>query len=358
MLDKLRAITERYTALDSELSDPNIVSNIDRYRSVLKARSELEPIVDEYRRYASLVHEAEALNDMLLTSDDPEFSSLIRREIAENESLLAGSEEKLRLALIPKDPNDEKNVILEIRAGTGGEEAALFVSDLMRMYTRYAERSGFRKEVLSSSPTDMGGFKEVILSLSGPPGSAVFSKLKFESGVHRVQRIPVTDTQGKIQTSAATIAVMPEVTDLAFELKDADLRIDTFRSGGAGGQHVNKTESAIRITHLPTGIVVQCQDEKSQFKNKEQAMRVLKSRVNEFYESEQMREVSLQRKAMVGSGDRSERIRTYNYPQNRVTDHRISLTLHKLDSFLDGDMDEIVNALILHERSEKMKNGV
>jgi peptide chain release factor 1 len=259
-------------------------------------------------------------------------------------------EEELHILLLPKDPNDDRDVILEIRAGTGGDEASLFGADLLRMYLRYAERSGYKVEYLSSNMTDMGGVKEVVLSIGGRRGT--YSRLKYESGVHRVQRVPETESQGRIHTSAATVAVLPEVDDVQVDIKESDLRIDTYRSSGAGGQHVNKTESAIRITHLPTGMVVSCQDEKSQLKNKEQAMRVLKSRLYDFYHNQQAAERAGARKSQIGSGDRSERIRTYNFPQGRVTDHRIGMTLYKLEAFLDGDMDELIDALILAERSE------
>jgi len=254
--------------------------------------------------------------------------------------------------LLPKDPNADKDVILEIRAGTGGDEASLFGADLLRMYLRYAERNGYKVEYLNNNMTDMGGVKEVVLSISGRRGA--YSRLKYESGVHRVQRVPETESQGRIHTSAATVAVLPEVDDVQIDIKQSDLRIDTYRSSGAGGQHVNKTESAIRITHLPTGMVVSCQDEKSQLKNKEQAMRVLKSRLYDFYHSQQEAERAGARKSQIGSGDRSERIRTYNFPQGRVTDHRIGLTLYRLESFLDGDMDELIDALILAERSAQL----
>lgn len=355
MLDKLIALEKRFECLEAELASESIINDIDRYRSIVKERSELEPVILEFREYRNLSNSITECREMLQESDDPEFSSLIRSEIASLEMAFEKSSERLKEALIPKDPNDDKNVIIEIRAGTGGEEAALFAGDLVRMYLRYAERTGFRYEVLSANSTDMGGYKEIVLSFGGKRGA--YSKLKYESGVHRVQRIPVTESQGKIQTSAATVAVLPEVDDIKFELKDSDLRIDTYRSSGAGGQHVNKTESAIRITHIPTGIVVQCQDEKSQLKNKEQALRVLKSRVYDFYESQRNSDISLRRKIMVGSGDRSERIRTYNFPQNRITDHRIGLTLHKLDLFLDGDIEEMIDSLVIADRAEKLKNG-
>jgi peptide chain release factor 1 len=280
---------------------------------------------------------------------ESEMKELVHLEVAELEQKQAELEDQLHLLLIPKDPNDERDVILEIRAGTGGDEASLFGADLLRMYLRYAERNGYKVEYLSNNMTDMGGVKEVVLSIGKKRGA--FSRLKYESGVHRVQRVPETESQGRIHTSAATVAVLPEVDDVQIDIKDSDLRIDTYRSSGAGGQHVNKTESAIRITHLPTGMVVSCQDEKSQLKNKEQAMRVLKSRLYDFYRSQQDAERAGERKSQIGSGDRSERIRTYNFPQGRVTDHRIGLTLYKLEAFLDGDMDEMIDALILAERS-------
>ena len=283
------------------------------------------------------------------------MKELVHAELNEQEALAAKQEETLHTLLLPKDPNDDRDVILEIRAGTGGDEASLFGADLLRMYLRYAERNGYRVEYISSNMTDMGGVKEVVLSLGGRRGA--YSRLKYESGVHRVQRVPETESQGRIHTSAATVAVLPEVDDVQIELRDADLRIDTYRSSGAGGQHVNKTESAIRITHLPTGIVVQCQDEKSQLKNKEQAMRVLKSRLFDHYQSQQDAALASERRNQIGSGDRSERIRTYNFPQGRVTDHRIGLTLYKLEQFLDGDMDELIDALIVAERAKLLSSN-
>jgi len=262
-------------------------------------------------------------------------------------------QDEMKILLLPKDPNDTRDVILEIRAGSGGDEASLFGADLLRMYMRYAERNGYRVECLSANHTEMGGVKEIVLSIGGKSGA--YSRLKYESGVHRVQRVPETESQGRIHTSAATVAVMPEVDDIQVEIKDSDLRIDTYRASGAGGQHVNKTESAIRITHIPTGIVVQCQDEKSQFKNKEQAMRVLKSRLYDFFQSQQAAAVASERRQQIGTGDRSERIRTYNFPQGRITDHRIGLTLYKLEQFLDGDMDDVIDALVLAEQAEKLR---
>ncbi|MGN0784070.1 MAG: peptide chain release factor 1, partial [Candidatus Aphodomorpha sp.] len=313
---------------------------------------ELVAAAQSYQKTLDTIAECRAmLNDHL----DGEMKELVHAELNEQEALAAKQEETLHTLLLPKDPNDDRDVILEIRAGTGGDEASLFGADLLRMYLRYAERNGYRVEYISSNMTDMGGVKEVVLSLGGRRGA--YSRLKYESGVHRVQRVPETESQGRIHTSAATVAVLPEVDDVQIELRDADLRIDTYRSSGAGGQHVNKTESAIRITHLPTGIVVQCQDEKSQLKNKEQAMRVLKSRLFDHYQSQQDAALASERRSQIGSGDRSERIRTYNFPQGRVTDHRIGLTLYKLEQFLDGDMDELIDALIVAERAKLLSSN-
>ena len=288
---------------------------------------------------------------MLSEQHDAEMRELIHAELTALEEAETKLVEELKFMLLPRDPNDERSVIIEIRAGTGGDEAALFGADLLRMYQRYAERHGFKAEFLNENMTEMGGVKEVVVSLSG---RGAYSRMKFESGVHRVQRVPETESQGRIHTSAATVAVLPEADDVEVEINPNDLQIDTYRSGGAGGQHVNKTESAIRITHLPTGLVVQCQDERSQHKNKDKAMRVLKSRLLELYQSQAAEAEATNRKSQVGSGDRSERIRTYNFPQNRVTDHRIGLTLYKLEAFMDGDMDELIDALILAERTAQL----
>ena len=352
MIDKLQGIKHRFDFLSEKLAAPDAMENRDLWRDMVKERASLEEIVAAFDEYndtiVSLHHCKEMLNEHL----ESEMKELVHAEIEELEAKLQELDGKLHILLIPKDPNDERDVILEIRAGTGGDEASLFGADLLRMYLRYAERNGYRVEYLSSNMTDMGGVKEVVLSIGGNRGA--FSRLKYESGVHRVQRVPETESQGRIHTSAATVAVLPEVDDVQIEIKDTDLRIDTYRSSGAGGQHVNKTESAIRITHLPTGMVVSCQDEKSQLKNKEQAMRVLKSRLYDYYHSRQEAERAGERKSQIGSGDRSERIRTYNFPQGRVTDHRIGLTLYKLEAFLDGDMDELIDALIVAERSETL----
>ena len=352
MLEKLRTICERYEQLSQQIAAPDAMGDMGSWRAMVKEHASLEALAaaaHDYEKTLDTIAECRAkLNEHL----DAEMKELVHAELSEQEALAAKQEEALHTLLLPKDPNDDRDVILEIRAGTGGDEASLFGADLLRMYLRYAERNGYRVEYLSSNMTDMGGVKEIVLSLGGRRGA--YSRLKYESGVHRVQRVPETESQGRIHTSAATVAVLPEVDDVQIELRDADLRIDTYRSSGAGGQHVNKTESAIRITHLPTGIVVQCQDEKSQLKNKEQAMRVLKSRLFDYYQSQQDAALASERRNQIGSGDRSERIRTYNFPQGRVTDHRIGLTLYKLEQFLDGDMDELIDALIVAERAKQL----
>ena len=352
MFDKLQGIKQRFDLLSEKLAAPDAMNDRDFWRDMVKERASLEEIVLAFDEYESTKASLDNCKAMLNDHLDSEMKELVHAEIEELEEKLQTLDEKLRVLLLPKDPNDDKDVILEIRAGTGGDEASLFGADLLRMYLRYAERNGYKVEYLSNNMTDMGGVKEVVLSMSGKRGA--YSRLKYESGVHRVQRVPETESQGRIHTSAATVAVLPEVDDVSIEIKESDLRIDTYRSSGAGGQHVNKTESAIRITHLPTGMVVSCQDEKSQLKNKEQAMRVLKSRLYDFYRTQQEAERAGARKSQIGSGDRSERIRTYNFPQGRVTDHRIGVTLYRLEAFLDGDMDELIDALILAERSEML----
>ncbi len=352
MLEKLRTICERYEQLSQQIAAPDAMEDMGSWRAMVKEHASLEALAAAAHDYEKTLDTIAECRAMLNEHLDAEMKELVHAELSEQEALAAKQEEALHTLLLPKDPNDDRDVILEIRAGTGGDEASLFGADLLRMYLRYAERNGYRVEYLSSNMTDMGGVKEIVLSLGGRRGA--YSRLKYESGVHRVQRVPETESQGRIHTSAATVAVLPEVDDVQIELRDADLRIDTYRSSGAGGQHVNKTESAIRITHLPTGIVVQCQDEKSQLKNKEQAMRVLKSRLFDYYQSQQDAALASERRNQIGSGDRSERIRTYNFPQGRVTDHRIGLTLYKLEQFLDGDMDELIDALIVAERAKQL----
>lgn len=352
MIDKLQGIKQRFDFLSEKLASPDAMADKDAWREMVKERASLEEIVVAFDEYIASQNALENCKAMQNEHLDSEMKELVRSEIEELETRLKALDQQLHLLILPKDPNDERDVILEIRAGTGGDEASLFGADLLRMYLRFAERNGYKVEYLSSNMTDMGGVKEVVLSIGGKHGA--YSKLKFESGVHRVQRVPETESQGRIHTSAATVAVLPEIDDVQIDIKDTDLRIDTYRSSGAGGQHVNKTESAIRITHLPTGMVVSCQDEKSQLKNKEQAMRVLKSRLYDYYASQQAEQRAGTRKSQIGSGDRSERIRTYNFPQGRVTDHRIGLTLYKLEAFLDGDMDEMLDALSVAERSEML----
>ena len=352
MLEKLKGIKERYEQLTALLSDPAVIGDQNRYRELSKEQAGLTDIVNAYDEYMAADAEIESCKAMLEEADDAAMREMIHEELNELNAKEHELSEQLKVMLLPKDPNDDKDVIIEVRAGTGGEEAALFGADLLRMYTRYAERHGYKAELMNENYTEKGGVKEVVLSLQG---KGAYSRMKFESGVHRVQRVPETESQGRIHTSAATVAVLPEAEDVEVDINPNDLQIDTYRSGGAGGQHVNKTESAIRITHIPTGLVVQCQDERSQHKNRDKAMRVLKSRLLELYQSKAAE--ADERKSQVGSGDRSERIRTYNFPQSRVTDHRIGLTLYKLEAFLDGDMDEIIDALILAERTRQLSSA-
>lgn len=354
MLEKLKGIKERYNQLTELLSDAAVISDQNRYRELSKEQAAISDIVAAYDEYMAADAEITACKLMLEETEDAAMREMIHEELNELGAREQELSEQLKVMLLPKDPNDDKDVIIEIRAGTGGEEAALFGADLLRMYSRYAERHGYKAEMMNENYTEKGGVKEVVLSLQG---KGAYSRMKYESGVHRVQRVPETESQGRIHTSAATVAVLPEAEDVEVEINPNDLQIDTYRSGGAGGQHVNKTESAIRITHLPTGLVVQCQDERSQHKNRDKAMRVLKSRLLELYQSRAAEAEADERKSQVGSGDRSERIRTYNFPQSRITDHRIGLTLYKLDAFLDGDMDEIIDALILAERTRQLSSA-
>ena len=354
MLEKLKGIKERYEQLTALLSDPAVIGDQNRYRELSKEQAGLTDIVNAYDEYMAADAEIESCKAMLEEADDAAMREMIHEELNELNAKEHELSEQLKVMLLPKDPNDDKDVIIEGRAGTGGEEAALFGADLLRMYTRYAERHGYKAELMNENYTEKGGVKEVVLSLQG---KGAYSRMKFESGVHRVQRVPETESQGRIHTSAATVAVLPEAEDVEVDINPNDLQIDTYRSGGAGGQHVNKTESAIRITHIPTGLVVQCQDERSQHKNRDKAMRVLKSRLLELYQSKAAEAEADERKNQVGSGDRSERIRTYNFPQSRVTDHRIGLTLYKLEAFLDGDMDEVIDALILAERTRQLSSA-
>jgi len=353
LIQKLEHIKNRYNELNIFLSQPDAINDQTKWRNSLKEQAELEEIVAAYEQYRSVLRGIEDAHEAL-ASGDAELEELAKEELPQLTQDKEKLEGELQIMLTPKDPNDGKNVILEVRAGTGGEEAALFGMDLLRMYTRYAEIRGWKAEILDMNETEIGGCKEATMSISG---SGVFSRLKFESGAHRVQRVPVTESGGRIHTSAATVAVLPEAEEVELEINQQDLRIDTYRSSGAGGQHVNRTESAVRITHIPTGIVVTCQDEKSQIKNRERAMKVLRSRILDMLQSQKEAEYAQGRRVQIGSGDRSERIRTYNFPQGRVTDHRIGVTLYKLDSFLQGDMDELVDQLVLADRTERMKNG-
>ncbi|MCI6483869.1 MAG: peptide chain release factor 1 [Selenomonadaceae bacterium] len=353
MIDKLQAVEDKFLELESLISDPSVLADMPRWQRYNREHAGLEPIVAAYREYKAVCHaieDSKAMLDEGIEEDD--FRHMVEEELAEQRSRKEQLDNELPVLLLPRDPNDDKNVIVEIRGGVGGEEAALFAGDLFRMYSRYAEAQGWRVSILDSNPTEIGGFKEISFAVEG---NGAYSKLKYESGTHRVQRVPVTESGGRIHTSAVTVAVLPEADEVDVDIKAEELRIDTYRAGGAGGQYVNKTESAIRITHLPTGIVVQCQDEKSQLKNKEKAMRVLRARVLEQAQQQQADAIAADRKSQVGSGDRSERIRTYNFPQGRVTDHRIGLTLHKLDFVLNGQLDELLNGLITADQAERLK---
>ena len=350
MFDKLDALESRYETVTAKLSDPVVIADQEEFKKLCKESSDLTPIIEKYREYKAAKDSIAECRE-ILSGGDKELEELARLELAESEKKLAAVSDELKILLIPKDPNDDKNVIIEIRGGTGGEEAALFAADLFRMYTMYAESRRWQIEILSSNPTDIGGYKEVTFSVNG---QGAYSRFKFESGVHRVQRVPSTESQGRIQTSAATVAVLPEVEEVEVDINPNDLRIDVFRAGGPGGQCVNTTDSAVRITHLPTGIVVSCQDEKSQFKNKDKAMKILRSRIYAVMEAERHSQIADERKSQIGSGDRSERIRTYNFPQSRVTDHRINLTLYKLEQILNGSLDELIDALITADQAAKM----
>ena len=353
MLDKLSEVEKRYEEIEHRLYDPSVVADVEQYRQLMKESAALQPIVEKFREYTAAKRYAEEARGLLDGGGlDKEMRELAEQELAENREKAEACAEELKLLLLPRDPNDDRNVIVEIRAGAGGEESALFANSLQRMYTMYAERRGFGTEVMNRNETELGGCKEVSFMVTG---DGAYSRFKFESGVHRVQRVPETEAGGRIHTSTATVAVLPEAEEVELEINPADLQIDTYRSSGAGGQHINKTESAIRITHLPTGTVVECQDERSQFKNKDKAMRVLRARLFERKQQEQDAAIAADRRSQVGTGDRSERIRTYNFPQGRVTDHRIGLTLYRIDAIMDGDLDEIIDALITADRAEKLQ---
>ncbi len=352
MLDKIGAAESRYEEIGNLLTDPGVLNDNQRYRDLMKEYKTLTPIVEKYREYAAAQAALQEAKDLLDESGlDRDLQEMAREQLEESRERMETCAGELKILLLPRDPNDEKNVIVEIRGGAGGEEAALFVAVLYRMYTLYGERRGWKSERMGANETELGGFKEISFSIDG---DGAYSRLKYESGVHRVQRVPETESQGRIHTSTVTVAVLPEAEEVELEIDPKDLQIDTYRSSGAGGQHVNKTSSAIRITHLPTGTVVECQDERSQYKNKEKAMRVLRSRLYEAKLRRQTDQIAAQRRLQVGTGDRSERIRTYNYPQGRVTDHRIGLTLYKLDAVLGGDLDELTDALITYDQAQKL----
>jgi peptide chain release factor 1 len=353
MFEKLRALEEKYDELSGMLGDTSVISNPDKYHKTAKAHAELQDVVDKFRLYKSLSNQLTATKRILEEESDPEMVELAREELRDLEERIAETQEQLKLLLIPKDPNDRKSVVVEIRAGTGGDEASLFAQEIFRMYSRYAERRRWKVEVLSAHYSGVGGLKEVIALVEGED---VYSRMKFESGVHRVQRVPETEAQGRVHTSAITVAVLPEADEVEVAIDPKDIRIDTYCSSGPGGQSVNTTYSAVRVTHIPTGEVVTCQDEKSQIKNKAKALKVLRSRLYEKALEEQQNEIAENRRSMVKSGDRSEKIRTYNFPQNRVTDHRIGLTLHRLETVIEGDLDEIIDALVTHNQAEALKN--
>lgn len=353
MFERLDFTVEKFDELSEKAADPAVISNQPEWQKIMKEMGELEPIVKEYKKYKQAQSDLADAKEIFESEDDEEMREMAREEVKDLEARIEESEGRLKILMLPKDPNDEKNVILEVRAGTGGDEAALFGGDLMRMYLRYAERRRWNTEIIDINDTGIGGVKEATILING---KGAYSRMKYESGVHRVQRVPETESSGRIHTSAASIAVLPEVDDVEVDLDPNDVRVDVYRASGNGGQCVNTTDSAVRLTHIPTGLVVTCQDEKSQIKNKDKAFKVLKSRLYDLYIQEQNDKISAERKSQVGSGDRSERIRTYNFPQGRVTDHRINVTIYKLDQFLDGDIDEIVDSLITADQAEKMKS--
>lgn len=356
MFEKIEIFSKRYDELNNRLYDPSVAADPNEYSKVMKEVKSIEAIVLKYREYKEILKAMDEAREIIEdSSSDKDFREMAMAEIDDCKERLPEITEELKILLLPKDPNDSRNVIMEIRGGAGGEEAALFCGVLYRMYSMFAEKLGYKTEIINANETELGGFKEISFMING---EGAYSKLKFESGVHRVQRVPETESQGRIHTSTVTVAVLPEAEDVELEINPADLQIDTFRSSGAGGQHINKTESAIRITHIPTGVVVECQDERSQYKNKDKAMKVLKSRLLQAKREEQEDSIAAERKQQVGTGDRSERIRTYNYPQGRVTDHRIGLTLYKIDDILNGNIEEIVDALIAAHRAKQLQQSM
>lgn len=351
MFDKLELLVEKFEELEKKIINPDIMKDMNVWQKLAKEHGDMKPIVEKYREYSKHKKELEENKEMLKESLDDEMKELVKEEISDLEDSIEKEEQDLKILLLPKDPNDEKNVFMEVRAGTGGDEAGLFAEDLLRMYRMFADKQRWKTEIMSISEQGVGGIKEVVFLVKG---KGAYSKLKYESGVHRVQRVPATESSGRIHTSAATVAVLPEVEDVDVVINQNDLRIDVYRASGNGGQCVNTTDSAVRITHIPTGVVVTCQDEKSQLKNKDKAMKILKSRLYEKYQEEQNKDIADARKSQIGSGDRSERIRTYNFPQGRVTDHRINMTIYQLDSFLNGDISEMIDALITNDQAKKM----
>ncbi|MEG1448645.1 MAG: peptide chain release factor 1 [Oscillospiraceae bacterium] len=354
MFDKLSEVEKRYNEINELIMDPNVVSDQQKFKELMKEHKKLTPIVEKYQEYAKAKEDLEEARSLLDEGGlDKDFKEMAEEQLDNAKEVIEQTSQDLKILLLPQDPNDDRNVIVEIRGGAGGDEAALFANSLYRMYSMYAETKGFKSELLSAQPTELGGYKEISFSING---ESAYSKFKYESGVHRVQRVPETESQGRIHTSTVTVAVLPEVDEVEIDINPKDLQIDTYRSGGAGGQHVNKTESAIRITHIPTATVVECQDERSQYKNKDKAMKILRSRIYEKMERERNEQIASERKLQVGGGDRAERIRTYNYPQGRVTDHRIGLTLYKLEYILNGDLDELFDSLIAFDQAEKLQS--
>ncbi len=353
MFDKLEEVILHFEEVSRLISDPEMINNQSEWRKLMKEHSNIEPIVEKYKEYKEAVLGVKEAEEMLNDKLDDEFRELVKEDLVRNKEVIPKIEEELKILLVPKDPNDDKNVIVEIRAGAGGDEAGIFAGDLFRLYTRYAERHGWKIDIMNTNENEMGGYKEIVFMING---DAAYSRLKYESGVHRVQRVPATESAGRIHTSTSTVAVMPEVEEVELEINMNDIKFDVFRAGGNGGQCVNTTDSAVRLTHIPSGIVVSCQDEKSQLKNKEKAMKIFRARLYELEESKRNAAIAAERKSQVGTGDRSEKIRTYNFPQSRITDHRLPITIYKLDYAMDGDIDELIDAISTFYQAEKLKN--